>query len=591
MPDPGTSAAITGEFYGFLQCQNVHIGALYLGTGVPPAHLDAGVPPPESLPITSPLDLANCPYRGLSSFSPREGHLFFGRDRAISEIEAAVTQHPLTAVIGPSGCGKSSVVLAGLTPRLMKMGWLVSHFRIGTEQDRTPFMALARAVQQLLTPQDSPDQLERVQALAKGLESNSISLPNALSECRRRNQNRRILLIADQFEEVFTLVSDETLQRRYVETLLSGFPLYTDSSRPQMPLVMTLRGDFYGQALLNRKLSDALQGRVVNLGSMTRSELTDAIVKPAGDVRFEPGLVEKLLDDVEENPGSLPLLQFALVEMWKRQQNAILTRRDYQAIGGLCGALAQQAQKTFDALTDRGQRLEEVRAFRRLFTRMVAFGEGGHDSRRVVDRRELHASDWALAQRLASEDNRIVMTGEKSAEFAHEALIKNWPALQDWINEDAAFQSWLRQLKSPLDTWKVDQRDLSRLVSGYSLATAEQWLKTRSADMSEDERDYVLASIRWRDAQTRREKRRRGLLLAAATIASLAIAAAWWRTKLAYRRSPAGPFNSFLCLGIVSVHRPGSIAAQQCCAIENRVRQSVAPAPIRNAFHDPGAPQ
>jgi hypothetical protein len=167
-----------------------------------------------------------------------------------------------------------------------------------------------------------------------------------------------------------------------------------------------LRADFYASALRHRPLADALQGRVENLGPMTREELREAIIRPAGVVSFENGLVDTLLDDVTAQPGSLPLLQFALREMWMRLDKRRMTRATYDAIGGVEGAVAQRAQKIFDSLTTKGGDTHAVMLFRRLFTRLVSLGEGAEDTRRIVGRGELGQETWELAQRLAGEDIR-----------------------------------------------------------------------------------------------------------------------------------------------------------------------------------------
>src|SRR5262249_51122248 len=151
-------------------------------------------------------------------------------------------------------------------------------------------------------------------------------------------------------------------------------------------------------------------------------------------VSFESGLVETLLDEVATKPGSLPLLQFALREMWRRLERPCMTRAIYDAIGGVEGALAQRAQAVYDALPAKGEDAQAVVQFRRLFTRRVTLGEGAEDPRRIVDRSELGPDAWALAQRLANEDNRLVITSapapdRETVEVVHEALIRHWPLL------------------------------------------------------------------------------------------------------------------------------------------------------------------
>jgi hypothetical protein len=299
----------------------------------PPQEVDKGTIPP-------------CPYPGLAYFGPQDSALFFGREAAIARLDGAVARRTLTALVGASGSGKSSVVLAGLAPRLHTQGgWRFSHFRVGTEPSKNPFLALARALVPLLGEWGAAEQLEEVQKLAVRLKSGAVGLPNVMGACRASNPGKRILLIADQFEEVFTLVSDEVVQHRFIDVLLAGFPDTTSSGSSDICLILTMRGDFYGQALHYRPFADALQDHVENLGPMSRDELQAAIINPAKNakVSFEPGLVETLLDNVENKPGSLPLLQFTLREMWGHLDNRRMTRASYDAIGGVEGALSTSA--------------------------------------------------------------------------------------------------------------------------------------------------------------------------------------------------------------------------------------------------------
>jgi WD40 repeat protein len=448
--------------------------------------------------------IAPCPYPGLAYFGPGDADLFFGRDSAIARLSEAVGRQSLTALVGASGSGKSSVALAGLAPRLHAVGgWRFSHFRVGTEVENNPFLALARALVPLYVASASDtERLLNTKQLAARLQSGELSLRDVFADCRNRNKGTRILLIADQFEEAFTLVEDEALLHRFIDVLLADFRDPAPSSRPDICLILTLRADFYGRALRYRPLADALQGHVENLGPMNREELEVAISRPAekSNVSFDPGLVETLLDEVESKPGSLPLLQFALREVWGRQEQRRITRTSYDAIGGVEGALAQRAETIFAAMTENGTNQHMEQDFRRLFTRLVTLGEGQEDTRRVVDRQELGDAAWSLAQRLASEDNRLVVTNAPSysretAEVVHEALIRHWPKLVDWIDRDRAFQSWLRQIRSNVELWSADPSDEGPLLRGGMLAHARDWLARRPEDLSTREQAYIEASL------------------------------------------------------------------------------------------------
>ena len=484
-----------------------------------------------------------CPYPGLAYFGPQDSALFFGRDAAIARLEAAVARRTLMALVGASGSGKSSVVLAGLAPRLHAQGgWRFSHFRVGTEADKNPFLALARALVPLLGERGITEQLEEVHKLAVKLNSGAVDLPNAIGACRAANPGKRILLIADQFEEVFTLVGDEGLQKRFIDALLASFPDRADGNPPDICLVLTLRADFYGMALRHRPLADALQGRVENLGPMTRDELREAITRPAGLVTFESGLVETLLDDVTSRPGSLPLLQFALREMWGHLDKPCMTRADYDAIGGVEGALAKRAQAIYERETKKGEDTRAVMLFRRLFTRLVTLRQDTEDTRRTVGSQELGPEAWQLAQRLAGQDNRLVVTSapapdHETAEVVHEALIRNWPALTEWVKLDRDFQSWLRQLQPQLDEWRKHPQDEGTLLRGGPLTVAEEWLQRRRDEVSENERNYIDLSVKHKRLAQRRRLRVQALV-SVLVVAILAGLTAWWYqrplTKLAW---------------------------------------------------------
>jgi WD40 repeat protein len=196
--------------------------------------------------------------------------------------------------------------------------------------------------------------------------------------------------------------------------------------------------------------------------------------------------------------------------MWGLQEKQKITRRAYDEIGGVEGALAKRAESIFAALSEGGAKPEMERNFQRLFTRLVTLGEGQEDTRRVVERRELGDELWSLAQRLAGEDNRLVVTNapafsRETAEAVHEALIRHWPRLVGWISRDRAFQSWLRQIKSNVELWSADPADDGPLLRGGMLAQARDWLARRRDDLSAAEQSFIEASL---ELQRRTEEQR-----------------------------------------------------------------------------------
>jgi len=529
MVDPNLSVNVYDGRVGVIAA-HVHIENYYESS-----------PPVAKTIATGSAQVPPCPYPGLAYFGPGDGKRFFGREAAIKRLLVAVRQHQFTAIVGASGSGKSSLALAGLAPRLHEDGsWIFSHFRIGTEPTKNPFLAIARAATPFLSDGTAVDQLSEVQKLARDLEGGTVDLSNVLAACRARHPGKRMLIIADQFEEVFTLVADESLRERFIRTLTTAFVDAPPERSPEASLLVTLRADFYGTALQYHPLPNALRGRVENLGRMTREELREAIVRPAGDIRFEAGVVDTVLDAVESRPGGLPLLQFALREMWSRQENSCITRGSYDAIGGVDGAIAKRAESIFAELTDSAKDVEQARLFKRLFTRLVTLGQGTEDTRRVVDSEELGEA-WPLAQRLAGENNRLIVTtsiadGHETAEVVHEALIRNWPTLIEWISRDRDFQSWLRRLRASIEDWRRDPCDEGVLLRGGPLVSAEDWYTRRRDDLNKEERTFIEASIskdkQAKETEARRKERearffRRALVVAVSALIVVLGVAVW----------------------------------------------------------------
>jgi energy-coupling factor transporter ATP-binding protein EcfA2 len=297
-----------------------------------------------------------CPYRGLFAFQQKDAPFFFGRETFTEQLMAAVQKKSLVAVIGPSGSGKSSVVFAGLIPRLQQVGAQglaplhIASFRPG---DR-PFRNLARQLVPLLETQMSEiDQLVEVNKLATALQQGNLALQDVVTRIQEKNSGDRLLLVADQFEELYTLCQDVQERQIFLIRLLEAV-----NQTRNFNLVLTLRADFLGYALSYRPFADALQNADVKLGPLNRQELQDAVQKPAEKqgVKLEQGLTERILEAVAEEPGNLPLLEFALTQLWEKQSNGKLTHAAYDAIGGVEKALSNHADDVYAQLTDEEQK-------------------------------------------------------------------------------------------------------------------------------------------------------------------------------------------------------------------------------------------
>jgi WD40 repeat protein/energy-coupling factor transporter ATP-binding protein EcfA2 len=290
-------------------------------------------------------DRLPCPYRGLFHFGPGDAEYFFGRERFVEELVIATQTRNFISLLGASGSGKSSVVLAGLVPKLQQAGhWQFTHFRPGSD----PYSALAQALVPLYTTNlDATEQIVQARKLAGYFRTGEVLLTDVFAKIQQNYPTDRVLLIADQFEELYSLCTDETIRRNFLDRLLAGIAAPADRVSFAPVMVATMRADFLGNALSHRPFADVLQKARLLLPLMNRAELIEIIEKPAQKlgVIFEAGLVQRILDDVEEEAGILPLLEVALTELWRRRSGKQLTHAAYENIGGVKGALAHYSDR------------------------------------------------------------------------------------------------------------------------------------------------------------------------------------------------------------------------------------------------------
>ncbi len=502
-----------------------------------PAALDAlaqallgadAMPRPAS--STPPLP----PYRDLRSFREEDAPLFFGREVFARELLEKTKACDLVAVVGPSGSGKSSVVQAGLLPLLRRQpppfsGWDAITFTPGVN----PFHNLALPFVSLLDKGENRTDLVinagRLGDQWAGGTPLVVAVKDALDASRGTTD--KLLIIADQFEELFTL-TPEGLRRPFLDALLDA------SALGEVTLLLTLRADFYGQAVgFSRQLSDLMQRGLVNLGPMKREELQLVIEEPARHVGlgFEAGLVKRLLDHVVEQPGSLPLLEFALTELWLKRQGGMMMNQHYDEIGGVEGAISKSADAQFERLP-----AAEGEVLLRFLTRLVrvsAADEEGTDTRQRVSLKGVDETTAAAVESFVRArllvKGRQERTDEETVEVAHEALIRKWGRLRQLLDKDRAFLLWRQRLRLRLDEYERTDRDAGALLSGALLTEARKFLHERSEDLHADEREYIAASDR---AQREREQAERAgsrlnfwAKIAAASLLLAALGYVGWR--------------------------------------------------------------
>ncbi|NUK50378.1 AAA family ATPase [Streptomyces lunaelactis] len=419
--------------------------------------------------------LPPCPYRALQVFTAADAQagVFVGREREVQRLEDMVKSQPLVVVTGPSGVGKSSLVAAGLQPALAAQGWAVAFFRPGP----APYEAVARALLDVERPAGDYS-LEQLETRARALRDEGF-WPVAARVALLTG--RRLALVGDQFEEVLSGGSGSEKPLQFLQQLL---PPPDTLQHSEVRLVCTLRADFLPDLLELPDIGARLQDRQLNVSPLDEAKLTRVIVEPANvaGVTFAPNLAESIAGEASKGPGSLPLLEFALTELWPMQQERRISYDSYHGLGGVAGALNQHAEKAYALLA---QRLDEAR-IRRVLMSMVRARGGSGSAVRVTALRERLGSDWHIAQLLAEPDQRLVVLGSRgpdTAEIAHEALIRGWSRLAAWVDDDADFQQWLAVMEE-----RAAEGDL---LSAARVSEAQRWMSERALDIPSAVADLV----------------------------------------------------------------------------------------------------
>jgi WD40 repeat protein len=453
-----------------------------------------------------------CPYRGLRVFDVDDASFFFGREALIqwllNEVRPAPEGQPVNrflAIVGASGSGKSSVARAGLVAALNRdvipgtSRWPVAILRPGPDPVESLAVALSGTVNVGRGAAALADLIAELQRSEKALH---LTTRQSLSE---NASDMRLVVLVDQFEELFTLCSKEELREAFVRNLLYAARVV----QGQTLVILTMRADFYGKCALNAELAAALSDHHCLVGPMTEDELRRAIERPTQLVgcELEAGLVDLLVQDVRHQPGALPLLQHALLELWHKRVGRRLTVKAYEEIGRLEGALQRRADATVNAFSE-----EERDLCRRTFLRLTQPGEGTEDTKRRVSMQELASLSGTstpqedIIQKLT---NASLLTTEgdlsqKNAfvEVTHEALIRNWPQLRKWIDADRAGLRTRTRLTEAARDWKNAGRDPAYLYTGARLAVAKEWEVSHPSELNAEEVEFLRCSL---EAQQQRE--------------------------------------------------------------------------------------
>jgi WD40 repeat protein/serine/threonine protein kinase/DNA-binding XRE family transcriptional regulator len=457
------------------------------------------------------------PYKGLRAFDEGDAQVFFGREMLVQELLHKMSAEDdlarFLAVVGPSGSGKSSVVKAGLIPALRRGGLPDSEkwFIVDMEPGPHPYESLEAALLRVaINPPES---------LIHQLQEDERGLLRAVNRCQPADPAIQFVLVIDQFEEIFTLTESAIEREQFLRSLVIA--VLDASSR--LRVVINVRADMIGLLLKDIDFAELVNFRSVFVLPLTPDELEQAIIGPARQSRLvlEPGLVNRLVREVDGEPGALPLLQYALTELFRMRDGRRLTLAAYESSGGVLSALGRRAEEIFTRLDEQGQA-----ATRQVFLRLISLGEGVYPVRRRVKLAELedlttlpagadesgHGSDSSALERLTVKAvidqygyykllsfDRDQSTRQPVVEVAHEALLAEWKRLNDWLEESLSDLRLQRQLAQAAIEWEAGEQDKSFLLQGARLAQFEGWAEQTSLALTFSEANFLRLSINERE--------------------------------------------------------------------------------------------
>jgi len=465
--------------------------------------LPSDFPPLKSLEKLDREDIppapGDPPYKGLQFFNESDAEWFFGRHAVAARLVEAVHSQRFLAVIGASGSGKSSVVRAGMIPPLRHDPTIDWKIHVITPTPH-PLEALAVSLtKDLESVTATATLIDDLQAGSRSLYLFTHKLLS-LQEKGTGSQARLLLLLIDQFEELFTLCRSETERQAFIDNLLTAVTI----DGGLVTAAITLRADFYERVAQYPELRELVSSQQVYIGAMSASELRQSIEEPAkrGGWELSPGLVELMLHDIgagegrQPEPGALPLLSHALLETWKRRRGNLLNLRAYTEAGGVRGAIARTANSVYN----QGLTPEQQEIARSIFLRLTELGEGTQDTRRRISISELIPPGPALETEqirtvlLKLADARLITTGEDTVEVAHEALIREWPTLREWLSQGREGLRLHRHLTEAAQEWHILERDPGALYRGARLAQGLEWALNNPRQLNLQEQAFLNAS-------------------------------------------------------------------------------------------------
>ncbi|MEU9851712.1 hypothetical protein [Streptomyces sp. NPDC047974] len=492
-------------------------------------------------------DQVPCPYPGLAPFDAGRKQWFHGREHMVhlvcERLDARMREGGPLVLIGPSGAGKSSLIAAGMLPALdegrLPVEGSSTWPRLLLTPTAAPALALAAAAgldaetARQTAPRWRADPAQCLDEL-RGIARASDAITGAADATSiGESAPGGLVVVVDQFEELFTACGDETERQWFIDVL-------DRLARPTGGAVVVLgvRADFYAACTAHPQLREALQAGAVLLEPMTEEELKDAIRRPAADVGLdvEDGLVEVLLADLgaaggpvgTSTTGRLPLLAHALRATWQQRHGHTLTVDGYRVTGGIQGAIATTADRLYEILPPPGRE-----AVRWVFLRLVIVGRDADDTRRRVRYEELlrHAPDPEAAGRVLDDftRGRLLTRDQDAVVMTHEVLIRAWPRLRDWIEHDRNGNLVRQELEEAAALWERADREAAALYRGNRLEAALEWAATHGPELSGAARAFLTAARRHEQRGKRLRRAAVATITALAVVASLAAVFAFQR--------------------------------------------------------------
>jgi energy-coupling factor transporter ATP-binding protein EcfA2 len=452
-----------------------------------------------------PPEPGDPPYLGLQYFDEKDADRFFGREQLIARVIGRLRQNRFLAIIGASGSGKSSLLRAGVIPALRRGERLADGGLPPTDSGKWAILVLTPSTHPLealaIALLDEASSASAMAEMAEQMARNERTLGLAARQYLSRSGKKHLLLVIDQFEEVFTLCRNPAEREAFINNLLQAID--PQEALP-ITILITLRADFYAQLAQHDRLRETISQFQEFIGAMNRDELVRAIDQPLalGQWKIQEGLIEVILDDIGYEPGALPLLSHALLETWKRRRGRTLTLSGYNEAGGVRGAIAQTAEAVFRTTLAP----EQQAVARMIFLRMAEIGQDTTDTRRRAAYSELltRSTDELVIDTVINilVDARLITTSTlppestRVVEVAHEALIREWPTLRQWLDEDRQGRILHQQIIEDTGEWIKLDRDPGLLYRGAKLQQAKDWAAKNSAMLSLLEGEFLEASYK-----------------------------------------------------------------------------------------------